>query len=214
MILLFIKHCLFCKTKGQHNWLSSVKFILRYCGIGDVWLNPSKISNESLGSKCNVILRNKYIEYWFSLLDSTESRAVQKKKNSTQRKNKLRTYSLIKKEYKIEDYLNNRDERKMLAKLKCSNHCLLFETGRHNNKDVSDCKCTVCDKIEDEIHFTVECQLYRTTRSKYFNNCNITCDNKKSTFISLFLSKTTEVIKHLARFVTNPFEIRKLAITG
>ena len=26
----------------------------------------------------------------------------------------------------------------MLAKLRCSNHCLLIETGRHNNTDVSD----------------------------------------------------------------------------
>ena len=64
------------EAKGQHNWLSSVKFILRYCGMGDIWLNPNKISSDCLGSKCNVILRNKYIEYWFNLLDSTESSAV------------------------------------------------------------------------------------------------------------------------------------------
>ena len=74
-------------------------------------------------------------------------------------------------------------KEKILAKLRCSNHCLLIETGRHNNTDVSDRKCTLCDKTEDEIHFTVECQLYRTTRSKYFNDCNITCDDNKSTFI-------------------------------
>ena len=47
----------------------------------------------------------------------------------------------------------------MLAELRCGDHCLLIETGRHNNTDVSDRKCTVCDKIEDEIHFTLECQL-------------------------------------------------------
>ena len=66
--------------------------------------------------------------------------------------------------------------------------------------------------IEDEIHFTVECQFYRTTRSKFFNGCNITCDDKKSTFILLLMLKTTEVIKNLARFVTNFFEIRKLLL--
>ena len=74
---------------------------------------------------------------------------MQKKKNSSQGRNKLRTYSLIKKEDKIEDYLiliNKRAERKMLAKLRCSNHCLLIETGRHNNTDVSDYKCILCDK--------------------------------------------------------------------
>ena len=127
------------EAKGQHNWLSSVKFTLRYCEMEDIWLNPNKISSDSLGSKCNVILRNKYIEYWFNLLNSTESSAVQKKKNYSQGKNKLRTYSLIKKEYKIKDYLilvNNRDERKMLAKLRCSNYCLLIETGKYNNTDL------------------------------------------------------------------------------
>ena len=142
---------------------------------------------------------------------------MQNKKNSSQGKNKLRTYSLIKKEYKIEDYLiliNNRGERKMLAKLRCTIHCLSVETGRHNNTDVSDRKCVLCDKIEDEIHFTIECQLYRTTRSKFFSDCNITCHDKKSTFRSLLMSKTTEVIKNLAGLVTNCFEIRKLAIAG
>ena len=51
------------EVKGQHNWLSSAKFVLRYFGMGDIWLNPNKISSDSLGSKCNVIFRYKYIEY-------------------------------------------------------------------------------------------------------------------------------------------------------
>ena len=67
------------EAKGQYNWISQVKFILRYCGMRDIWLNPNKINNDSLGSKCNVILRNKYIEYWLSLVDSTKSSAVQKR---------------------------------------------------------------------------------------------------------------------------------------
>ena len=29
------------EAKGQHNWLSSVKFISRYCGMGDIWLNSN-----------------------------------------------------------------------------------------------------------------------------------------------------------------------------
>ena len=99
------------ETKGQKNWLSSVKFVLRYCGMENIWLNPNKISSDSLGSKCNAILRNKYIKYWFNLLDSTESSAEQNEKNSSQGKNKLRTYSLIKKEYRIEDYLILRSKR-------------------------------------------------------------------------------------------------------
>ena len=64
------------EAKGQHNWLSSVKFILRSCLMEDIWLKPNKIRSDSSGSKCNVVLRNKYIEYSFILVDSTESSAV------------------------------------------------------------------------------------------------------------------------------------------
>ena len=48
---------------GQHNWMSTIKFILCYCGMEDVWLNPNIIKNGSLATKCNIILRDKFVEY-------------------------------------------------------------------------------------------------------------------------------------------------------
>ena len=98
--------------------------------------NPHTINNGSIAAKCSVVLRNKFVDYWSSLLHDQHSSAYNGKKDQNSFSNKLRTYRLIKKDYIIEDYLihiNNREERKMLAKCRCSNHSLLIETGRHCN---------------------------------------------------------------------------------
>ena len=50
----------------------------------------------------------------------------------------------------------------------------------------------------------------KLSQNQILNLCNITCDD----ICQISMSKTTEVIKHLAKFVTNCFEIRKPAITG
>ena len=44
------------------------KFILSYCGMEEIWFNPHTINNSSIAPKCNVILRNKFVDYWSSLL--------------------------------------------------------------------------------------------------------------------------------------------------
>ena len=87
----------------------------------------------------------------------------------------------------------------MLAKLRCSNHSI--ETGRHSKIEVSDRKCSRCNKIEDEIHFSVECLLYDLTRDKFFKDFSININgvNMKDAFIRLFSSK---------EFITAYFEIR------
>ena len=107
---------------GQHNWMSTIKFMLCYCGMEDVWLNPNIIKNESLATKCNIILRDKFVEYWSSLLRSQQSSMLNDNKNTNSHgNNKLRTYRLIKSDYRTENYLihvNSHDERKMLAKLR------------------------------------------------------------------------------------------------
>ena len=49
---------------GQYTWLSTIKFILFYCDMQEVWFNPQTIKNGSIASKCNIILRNiKFVAY-------------------------------------------------------------------------------------------------------------------------------------------------------
>ena len=89
----------------------------------------------------------------------------------------------------------------MLAKFRCSNHSLLIETGRHCNIELAERKCSLCGKIEDEIHFSVECPRYDTTRNKFFRDFNISCVEMNTTFIRLFTSREPNLLKRLARFI-------------
>ena len=101
---------------------------------------------------------SKYVGLWNKMLQKTDSSSLKKEKSNihTHGNNKLRTYCLFKSEYRMEIYLTsiaNRTNRKMLAKLRCSNHLLLNEVERHHEMDVDTRKCNLCNRAEDEIHF-------------------------------------------------------------
>ena len=88
---------------------------------------------------------------------------------------KLRTYSLIKQEIGREDYLEqikNTKHRQQLTKFRLSNHKLRIEVGRHMNLPKEERICEMCNKgIEDEIHFLVKCDFYKTLRKPLYDIC-------------------------------------------
>ena len=56
-----------------------------------------------------------------------------------------------------------------LSKLRLSSHRLEIEVGRWarpNRTPLDQRKCRVCDKVEDEFHFLLECGLYSQIRKK------------------------------------------------
>ena len=182
------------------------EFSLDYCSMNDIWLNPTKIKNDTIASKCCNVLMSKYVGFWNKMLQNTDSSSPKKKKSNiyTLGNNKLRTYCLIKSEYRMEAYLTsiaNRTNRKMLAKLRCSNHPLLIEIGRHHKLDDTR-KCNLCDRIEDEIHFVTECQLYTETRNKFLIEAGISHnDCTKTMFVNLLTSENEQLIQRLAQFI-------------
>ena len=100
-----------------------------------------KIKNDAIASKCCNVLMSTYVGFWNKMLQNTDSSSLKKKKSNIYMhdNNKLRIYCLIKSEYRTEAYLTsiaNRSNRKMLAKLRCSNHPLLIEVGRHCKMDI------------------------------------------------------------------------------
>ena len=96
----------------------------------------------------------------------------------------------------------------MLAKLRCSYHSFLIETGRHRNVELAERECSLCGRIEDEIHFSVECPLYDTTRNKFFRDFNISCVEMIVTFIRLLILREPNLLEQLARFINACFEVR------
>ena len=113
-----------------------------------------------------------------------------------QESSKLRTYKLLKEEIGMETYLtivNNTKNRTTLTKFRLSNHTLMIEKGRHQNIDKNLRFCPFCPtRIEDEIHFLLECECYAIHRKELFNTINekvkdnnIQLRNKKEKFINL-----------------------------
>ena len=89
---------------------------------------------------------------------------------SIQNMSKMKTYTLLKQNWKIEDYLlqvDNIKNRTALTKLRLSDHSLAIEKGRHQNINHSDRKCPFCpEEVEDELHFLIKCPTYKFLRKK------------------------------------------------
>ena len=60
--------------------------------------------------------------------------------------------------------------RKMLVKLRLSDHKLNIETGRYDKISRCDRICPVCRlDIEDEIHFLFDCAKHSSIKDDFFN---------------------------------------------
>ena len=129
---------------------------------------------------------------------------------------KLFTYSLFKKEFQFEKYLNVIKESNLsnlLSRFRLSSHDLLIETGRYNGvpRHMRICKCCNMNVIENEFHFLLVCPLFRELRKKYFKKyyCHWPSIYK---FNSILLSQNDKVIYNLSRYLRDAFKIRSLYI--
>ena len=99
--------------------------------------------------------------------------------------------------------------RTALARLRVSSHRLEIEAGRWARpyKPVSDRICNICNCLEDEYHFVLECQLYDSLRRKYIDQFywNRPCMYK---FVELINSSNFELLSNLAIYVYKVFKVR------
>ena len=104
----------------------------------------------------------------------------------------------------MERYLHLPDfgQRKQITKLRCSDHQLEIEKGRHKRpeKTLRELRvCRLCDinSIETEEHFLLQCPAYDHIRTKYDINVHV----KEGLFNSL--EPYT-----LARYINKAFKLR------
>ena len=157
----------------------------------------------------------RYFNFWHDRVNNDVSSCPNKKQ--TQGGNKPRTYKLIKNDYKMEAYLyhiSDREVRRDLTKLRCSNHSLLIEQGRYSKLEVPERLCIRCNNVEHEIHFLTECKLYDSVRKNLFGDNNIISidRNIRDTFIYCLNNKDKNFILrvNVAKFMTACFELRKI----
>ena len=124
---------------------------------------------------------------------------------------RLKFYQEIKGEYKYEQHLDIQhfDKRRLTSKLRCSDHALEIEKGRHKpvstRKPVEDRKCVFCARgeVEDEKHFLYHCDLYSEIRRKY----PITVSEASAIF-------SEENLPNLTLYIFEAFKLRENTIAA
>ena len=169
-------------------WVLFVKNILKLIGLEHVWLNQHTFSANRLKKVIQNKLEQKYTQFWHYT------------KNT---KHKLEFYNKYSEQYRIEPYiLNCRDirKRKRLTNLKLSCHKLKIETGRYNNTKASERLCSVCNIIENELHFLDFCTKYDFERSLFISKIKETFEyiDKPSDCLNY-----EETIGHLINYLSN-----------
>ena len=108
---------------------------------------------------------------------------------------------MIKKEFESSKHLDltQFELRKIISKIRCSDHPLEIEKGRHRNIPRGERICKTCTEgsIEDEEHFLMKCKTYQPLRVKH----NIKADN-----VNDFLSAENQ--ENLAKYLISAFKLR------
>ena len=92
--------------------------------------------------------------------------------NKTGQKNpRLEFYNEIKTAFLLEKYLDLPDflHRKTITKLRCSDHSLEIEKGRHSKtpREARHCKLCDCGQVETEEYFLLKCHFFDKLKDRY-----------------------------------------------
>ena len=98
--------------------------------------------------------------------------------------------------------------------MRVSSHRLQIEAGRWAKPTripVNERKCLICNSLEDEYHFVLECSIYVNLRKtyiprKFWNRPNM------FKFLELLNTNDRNVLRNLGIFVEKAFDVRKTKI--
>ena len=132
---------------------------------------------------------------------------------------KLRTYKLLKPEIGREPYLNhirNVQDRMTLTKFRLSNHSLMIEKGRHLKIPRNLRYCPFCPgKIEDEIHFLVQCKCFDPHRKSLFEKVTTKNFMEKSDIEKFKILLTdSRILPLTAKYLRQAFCAREFVISN
>ena len=193
------------------QWTSYVKQILDESGYSYVWSHPSSVNPHAFANELKQRLEDQYIQAWSSELQANTG--------------KLRTYKLIKHDFKMEKYLNLPPHLRVpTARLRTSAHSLRIETGRYNFPTPIPAEerfCWFCSNqlVEDELHFLFDCDLYKSMpeKDKLIEHCSsvnhsfaFLSNLEKFKFISF--AEQPKTIFLFCKFVAAALETRKSTV--
>ena len=152
-----VKMALLENIQLRTNWIMTIEKLLNCLKLTDTIENTNKFNKTA-----DINIKNLFINYWGEAIrDQSLSR--------------LEFYSRIKETPSFETYLDlpKFEHRKTIAKLRCSDHALEIEKGRHRKTNRENRLCKACEmgEIETEDHFLTKCKLYEDLKIKH--NINI-----------------------------------------
>ena len=145
------------RLPNKANWASLVQNLLMSLGFYDVWLVQGVGNYERFIAVWRQRFTDNFIQNWHSRLEDS-ARAVFYKSIAS---------------FQFQPYLENINVSKFcnaISKLRMSSHRLEIEAGRWvriNRVPANERKCTLCNVMEDEYHFVIECQRPTALRKKY-----------------------------------------------
>ena len=149
----FVKKALLENIDIRSNWIATIEKLISCFNLSDSTQNASKLRCDAKRS-----IYSAYLDHWKNNINI----------------HRLEFYCKYKSKFEFEQYLNisRFAKRKNIAKLRCSDHELEIEKGRHKKLPREARTCKVChdDTVENEEHFLYECKFYEDIRTKtHFN---------------------------------------------
>ena len=171
------------------NWINYIKDILNSCGMTDIWLNQNNITCKNIKKLVKQSLLDQYLQKWHV---------------STQESNKGKSYYHLKQNLEMPKYLTKLKTIDYLNSLKfrTGNHHLPVETGRWNNIEYSQRKCTLCNlnDIGDEMHMLLICPHFEQTRKSFIKKYYFKHPSMYK-FIELMRNESLKILINISKFI-------------
>ena len=147
------KKALLENIQMRSNWIISIEKLMNWCNLADKIESPGRLKKAAYDTT-----HSKFVNTWINQLNDPNT-------------SKLQFYRKIKVNHSFEKYLElpHFNDRKIIAKFRCSDHKLEIESGRHNKTPQNERICRLCplNEIENEEHFLMTCPLYDQIRENH-----------------------------------------------
>lgn len=194
------------------NYIDTVKIILQKLNINI----PLSLLSNYTSQQFTRLIKDCTTESLESEWQDSVNKSGNNKKHGG---NKLRTYATFKSQFQFEPYLahvTNQQHRRILCQFRTSCHKLNIERGRYHNVRADDRICPYCqqNKVEDEMHFLMECSLYNDERDTYLQKVYSKCPQlrilqKNMLFLWITTAEDQYICLETAKFLHACFSKRK-----
>ncbi len=193
-------------SDGKHGLLGKVNNLIKFYNLDPSQIMKNKHTLKTMLPDIKTVMRTKLEDHQKTLIQTNR---------------KLAFYSKFKKDTNPSENLNLikiSEHKRQLVKLRLGNHTLRIETGRHTIPRTPEhlriCKHCNQNKIEDEKHFMLDCDLYINERQKLFEKIknkfsHFTHLDENQKILFLFNSIDPLVSKATAAFIHFSMNSRK-----